>query len=97
AQDPQLLAADFSLVLIAENMTELSPRLSRHPYAALIELPLPGEEERAEYIRFRIAHRAVNDVSELPLDVVAQLTSGLSRVQLSRIMNEALAGNRLDE
>jgi SpoVK/Ycf46/Vps4 family AAA+-type ATPase len=97
AQDPQFLAADFSLVLIAENMTELSPRLSRHPYAALIEMPLPTEEERAEYIRFRLAHRAVKDVSDLPLDVVAQLTSGLSRVQLSRIMNEALAGDRLDE
>jgi SpoVK/Ycf46/Vps4 family AAA+-type ATPase len=97
AQDPQFLSSDFSLVLIAENMTELSPRLSRHPYAALIELSLPTEEERAEYLRFRIAHRPPSDVSTMPVEVLAQLTSGLSRVQLSRIMNEALAGERITE
>lgn len=96
AQDPQYLAADFSLVLIAENMTELSPRLSRHPYAALIELELPDEAGRREYIQWRLLGRKFEDVSSISLEALSQLTSGLSRVQLSRIMNEALAGDVID-
>jgi AAA+ superfamily predicted ATPase len=98
AQDPQFLNSDFSMVLIAENMSELSPRISRHAYVALIELQLPGEAERVEYLNFRIASagRRLEDVSDVPLTALGQLTSGLSRVQLARIMNEALAGDRID-
>ncbi len=96
AQDPQFLASDFSLVLIAENLTEMSPRVTRHPYAALIPLELPTEDERADYVRFRLAGRPLKDISSVSMTALAQMTSGLSRVQLSRIVNEALAGNRID-
>jgi AAA+ superfamily predicted ATPase len=96
AQDPMFLASDFSLVLIAENMTEMSPRLTRHPYAALIPLELPNEEERADYLRFRIGNRPYESISSIPMNALSQLTSGLSRVQLSRIMSEALAGDVID-
>lgn len=95
AQDPQLLNADFSLVLIAENLPELSPRITRHPHAALIELALPDERERAEYVRWRLGGKELSEVSDVPMDALAQLTSGLSRIHLSRIMNEALSGDRI--
>lgn len=96
AQDPQFLAADFSLVLIAENLTELSPRLTRNAYAASIALELPTEAERHDYIGHRLQGRAIEDVSDIPLGALAQLTAGLSRVQLGRILTEALAGDRID-
>lgn len=96
AQDPLFLDRDFSLVLIAENLSELSPRLSRHPHAALIQIDLPDEAARAEFVRFRLGGRDLAEVSDVPMQALAQLTSGLSRVQLSRIMNEALAGDRID-
>lgn len=96
AQDPQLLNADFSLVMIAENLPELSPRLTRHPHAAIIELALPDEKERAEYIRWRLGGKELSEVSDVPMGALAQLTSGLSRIHLSRIMNEAFAGDRID-
>jgi SpoVK/Ycf46/Vps4 family AAA+-type ATPase len=97
AQDVTFLSRDFSLVLITDSMMELSPRITRHPYASLIEISLPNEAERAEYVRVRLGHRDIKDVSDISLEVLAQLTSGLSRVQLQRIMNEALAGDRLDQ
>ena len=97
AQDSTFLSRDFSLVLITDAMTELSPRITRHPYASVIELELPDETERAEYIRVRLGHRDIKDVCTVSLETLAQLTSGLSRVQLQRIMNEALAGTRLDQ
>lgn len=96
AQDPQLLNADFSLVMVAENLPELSPRLTRHPHAAVIELALPNEKERAEYIRWRLGGKELSEVSDVSMEAMAQLTSGLSRIHLSRIMNEAFAGDRID-
>src|SRR5947209_830195 len=50
AQDAQFIQADFSVCLIAENLAELNPRIGRNPYCAAIEIPLPNEEERLEYI-----------------------------------------------
>src|SRR3954470_3851336 len=50
AQDPQFLSADFSVCLVAENLAELNPRIGRNPYASQIEIPLPDEKERLEYI-----------------------------------------------
>src|SRR5919201_1973118 len=50
AQDPQFLSADFSVCLVAENLAELNPRIGRNPYASQIEIPLPTEKERAEFI-----------------------------------------------
>ena len=95
AQDSSFLSRDFSLVLITDSMTELSPRVTRHPYASLVEVELPNESERAGYIRFRLGDRDLKDVCDVPIEPLAQLTSGLSRVQLQRIMNEALGGTRL--
>lgn len=96
AQDPQFLNADFSLVLVAENLSELSPRITRHPHAALVDIPLPNDGERAEYVRWRLGGKDLAEVASVSMDALAQLTSGLSRVHLSRIVNEALAGDRID-
>jgi len=46
ASDPQFLAGDLSIVLLVENLAEISGRISRNPYVAAIELPLPTEDER---------------------------------------------------
>src|SRR3982074_1630970 len=55
AQDPQFVTADFSFCLIAENLAELNPRIARNPYCASIELSLPNEKERFEYVEWKIS------------------------------------------
>src|SRR5256714_8889012 len=95
AQDPQFLSADFSVCLVAENLAELNPRIGRNPYATQIEIPLPSEKERAEYIEWKLAGRSVRDVSEVNALAMAQMTAGMSRVSLDRILTEALAGAKL--
>src|SRR5205085_2924342 len=57
AQDSQFIVADFSVCLIVENLAELNPRIGRNPYCAQIEIPLPFEEERLEYIEGKGAGR----------------------------------------
>src|SRR6266849_6621532 len=90
AQDPQFLAADFSVCLVAENLTELNPRIGRNPYASGIEIPLPTEKERLDYIEWKLSGRPVREVSEVNAQAMAQMTAGMSRVSLDRVLTEAM-------
>ena len=97
AQDPQFLGADFSICLIAENLAELNPRLGRNPYCAAIELPLPGEKERLDYVEWKIgaSGKKRSEISEVNAEALAQMTAGMSRVALDRVLTEAIAGPKL--
>ncbi|HEX4621853.1 MAG TPA: ATP-binding protein, partial [Myxococcaceae bacterium] len=90
ANDPQLLAGDVSIVLVAENLAEISARLARNPYVANIELPLPTEDERLEYVKYKLESRKVQSISDVPLPGLAKMTAGLSRINLDRILTEAI-------
>jgi len=95
AQDPQFLGADFSVCLVAENLAELNPRIGRNPYCSQIEIPLPTEKERLEYVEWKLSGRPVREVSELSAQAMAQMTAGMSRVSLDRILTEAMTGPKL--
>ena len=97
AQDPQFLIADFSVCLIAENLAELNPRIGRNPYAAGIELPLPTESERRDYVDWKLGNsgKKRTEVSEVGPEALAQMTAGMSRVALDRVLSEAISGPKL--
>ncbi|RKH61673.1 ATP-binding protein [Corallococcus llansteffanensis] len=90
AHDPQFLAGDVSVVLLAENLADMSPRISRNPYVAPIELPLPTEEERLDYVRSKLDGKRLQSLSEVPLAGLAKMTAGLSRINLDRVLTEAV-------
>ncbi|XXF76551.1 AAA family ATPase [Myxococcaceae bacterium GXIMD 01537] len=89
AHDPQFLANDVSVVLLAENLADISPRIARNPYVAPIELPLPTEEERLEYVRYKLDGKRLQSVSDVPLTGLAKMTAGLSCINLDRLLTEA--------
>src|SRR5229473_1784339 len=88
--DPQFLAADLSIVLVAENLADMSSRLSRNPYVANIEIPLPDQSERVAYVRYKLEAKKPSAVSDVPIEGLAQMTAGLSRIHLDRVLTEAL-------
>lgn len=88
--DPQFLAADLSIVLVAENLADISSRLSRNPYVANIEIPLPDQSERLAYVRHKLEAKKPSAVSDVPIEGLAQMTAGLSRIHLDRVLTEAL-------
>ncbi|MDQ3263306.1 MAG: AAA family ATPase [Myxococcota bacterium] len=90
AHDPQFLAGDMSIVLLAENLAEMSPRIARNPYVANIEILLPTEEERLDYVKYKLEGRKLQAVSEVPMAGLAKMTAGLSRINLDRVLTEAL-------
>lgn len=88
--DPQFLQGDVSIVLVVENLAEVSPRLARNPYVANIEIPLPDEEERLQFVKAKLDGKKLTSVSELPQAALAKMTAGLSRLNLDRVFTEAL-------
>ncbi len=90
AQDPQFLEGNVSVVLLAENLADITPRLSRNPYVAAIEIPLANESERLEFIKWKLDGKKLQTVSDLPYAALAKMTAGLSRINLDRLLNEAV-------
>ena len=59
AQSPVFLQADVTFCLIAENRIELNLGLVQNPGVASIQIPLPSEAERLEFIRAQLARRSL--------------------------------------
>lgn len=96
SQDPQFLRGDLSIVLVCENLADLSARLSRNPYVANIEISLPGEDERLDFVKWKLEGKKLASVSDVGLAPLAKMTAGLSRINLDRLLTEAIeAGQRI--
>ena len=50
ANDPAIRQADITICLLSENLSELNRRLVENPFVAKIELPLPDQQARADFI-----------------------------------------------
>ena len=97
ANDPLLLRADFTLVLVAENLGDLSRPFIQSPYNAELEVGLPALDQRQAFISWflsgetRARYDALSDVPDLAL---AQNTAGLGYVQLRSILADVLENGR---
>jgi len=89
ATDPALLAADISIVLLSENLTDLSARVIRSPQTIEIEVERPDEAARLAYLRSIRDADWYADRSTLTPERMASLTPGLTAVQLRQIVSAA--------
>jgi hypothetical protein len=85
--DPALLAANVTFVLVTENLADVSSRIVRSPQTVEVEVARPDEAERLQFLR------AVRDpgwyeaTSDIPVARLAQMTSGLTRIQMRQILS----------
>ncbi len=103
AHDPTLLRADFTLVLVAENLNDLSRPFIQSPYNAELEVQLPEQAQRTAFIEWflsaegpsgtdaRARYAALSDVPDIAL---AQNTAGLGYVHLRSILADVLENKR---
>ncbi len=96
--DPSLVEGHCATVLLTENLADLHPALASNPYAAKVELRLPGEQELLQALNWLIAEDpAIKPLLDLPPEVVAQRLVGLSRVNLKHAVLEGVRnGRRID-
>jgi AAA+ superfamily predicted ATPase len=95
--DPALLAANITFVLVTENLADLSQRLVRSPQTVEIEVPRPDEAERLQFLSATRDAAWYASTSDIPVERLAQLLSGLTRIQLRQILASVDEhGGRLD-
>jgi len=89
AHDPLFLASDFTTVLLSENLADLNRTVIQNPYSSEIRIPLPGEEERHQYLIQHADSTEFEKISSVPKPVVAQMTAGLGFLKLKSILSNA--------
>jgi SpoVK/Ycf46/Vps4 family AAA+-type ATPase len=95
--DPALLAANVTFVLITENLADISARIVRSPQTVEIQVERPDETERRHFLEAVRNDEWFKSKSDLPVQRLAQLTSGLTRIQLRQILSSVdEGGGRLD-
>lgn len=93
AHDPMFLAADFTTVLITENLADLNKTLIQNPYTADIKIGIPDEAQRLDYLRFDTDKETFKKISNVPEKVLAQQTAGLNYINLQGILSNARENN----
>ncbi len=86
ATDPALLGTNVTIVLVTENLADISTRIVRSPQTVEIEVQRPQEAERLEFVKAIRDEAWFTASSDLPPERLARLTSGLTRIQLRQIL-----------
>jgi SpoVK/Ycf46/Vps4 family AAA+-type ATPase len=94
AQDPTLLAKNMVVVLITESLAEIDPKLVQGSATREIEIVRPDGAERLTYLEAVRAADWYTRMSELPAKRLAELTAGLTRVQLAHVVDGADADDQ---
>jgi SpoVK/Ycf46/Vps4 family AAA+-type ATPase len=72
----------------------LSERIAGSPHAAAIEITLPSEGEREQFIHFSAAERDFAQASDYTPSGLAKLTAGISLTDLNVMVQSAFEGSR---
>lgn len=97
ATDPALLAANVTIVLVTENLSDISARIVRAPQTVEIEVARPELDERRQFLQAARPAEWYATKSDIPADRLAQILSGLTRIQMRQILASVDEhGGRLD-
>lgn len=89
AHDPLFLAADFTTVLISENLADLNKTLIQNPYTSELRINIPGEQARLDYIQYDCGEEEFGEISEVSAGNLARQTAGLNFINLRAILSNA--------
>jgi SpoVK/Ycf46/Vps4 family AAA+-type ATPase len=96
SQDPVLLAKNIVVVMVTESLAELDPKLIRSHSTREVEIVRPDPRERLTYLEAVRGPEWYAAKSELPPVRLAEMTAGMTRVQIGQLLDGADAnGDRL--
>jgi len=97
AMSPHVKRLNMAFVMIDEKLADLSDRLTGNPHVATIDVPLPEERAREEFITAATGDRAIAEFSDFDAVQLAKLTAGISNTDLNVLVQSAReSGKRLD-
>ncbi len=89
SQDPVLLAKNVVIVMVTESLAELDPKLVRSHSTREIEIVRPDLGERLTYLQAVRSPEWYTSKSDLPPQRLAELTAGMTRVQIGQLLEGA--------
>ncbi len=78
---PEIERGDNIIILIAENIAELAPKIVSNPKISTIEIPMPDFETRKKVVELTDARLSEEDFRRY-----AEVTAGLKSIQISSIL-----------
>ncbi len=94
SHEPVFTRGDVSFILLTENLADLSPRISASPSTVKVEIPIPDENVRAQFLGFLEAKGKLLLDKDLDGPRVAALASGLNLTNLNRLVAESWQEDR---
>jgi ATP-dependent 26S proteasome regulatory subunit len=85
---------DISILLLTENLTDISSRLVSSPFTVKINVPFPDEKVRTSFLRFKEREGKLLMERGITPERVAAITSGLNLMNLNRLVSESHEENR---
>src|SRR4051812_325233 len=96
SQDPVLLAKNIVIVMVTESLSELDQKLVRSHASREVEILRPDARERLTYLEAVRSPEWYQAKSDLPAARLAELTAGMTRVQIGQLLDGTDAnGERL--
>jgi SpoVK/Ycf46/Vps4 family AAA+-type ATPase len=89
SQDPVLLAKNIVVVMVTESLAELDQKLVRSHATREVEIVRPDAKERLTYLEAVRSPEWYASKSELPPARLAEMTAGMTRVQIGQLLDSA--------
>jgi ATP-dependent 26S proteasome regulatory subunit len=87
SQDPVMLAKNIIVVMVTESLSELDQKLVRSHGTREVEIVRPDPAERLTYLEAVRGPEWYAAKSELPPARLAELTAGMTRVQIGQLLD----------
>jgi AAA+ superfamily predicted ATPase len=94
SHDPIFTRGDVSVMLLTENLADISPRLVRSPSTVKVGIPIPDEEVRRQFLEFLDRREELILGAGLSAARVAAVTSGLNLMNLNQLAAESWQEDR---
>jgi len=88
AVNPLFTEGDISIILLTENLADISPRLAGSPATVKVSVPFPGEEIRQSFLESKLKEGKLILDRGLDARKVAAITTGLNLMNLNRLISE---------
>jgi AAA+ superfamily predicted ATPase len=89
ANNPIFTAGDVSVILLTENLADISSRLVASPSTVKVGVPFPNEEVRASFLRSKQNEGILLLERGITPESIASVTSGLNLMNLERLVLES--------
>jgi SpoVK/Ycf46/Vps4 family AAA+-type ATPase len=94
SNSPIFTEGDISIILLTENLVDLSSRLVSSPATVKVGVPFPDTDVRTSFLQFKARQGELALDRGLTPDRVAAVTSGLNLMNLNRLVSESREENR---